>query len=162
MENNTVNSDHVNSSTLYAACIDETPPGYPIIFFGDEDGDEYLFDIRINEEIVFGCGWIVDSISQVGGAYIGGNGGDKHSVNVADVGKISALWGYTGIGQGNDLSRLYLYNRSGDLMFQCGNYDYSNQQSDEYILTEDETLTGFRVLGDDYINGLELWIDTVP
>ena len=159
MENNTVNSDHVNSSTLYTACIDETPPGYPVIFFGDEMGDEYLFDIRINEEFFFRCGSIVDAIGQVGGEQIGGNGGQFKEIDVKTIGRIRAGWAYTGLTSGVDLTELSMYDRSGNLILRCGQGIFDNTSNDEYTLSEHETLTGFRARGVTFIHGLELWID---
>lgn len=160
MANRVVSTNDVNSSVRYTACIDETPPGYPIKFLGDDIGNDYLFDTRINAQVTFGCGYIVDSISQVGGAHIGGTGGSKHIINVSDIGRVRALWGPTEFGTGNDMSRLYLYNKSGDLLLTCGSQSYSGHYSDEYTLTTDEILTGFRAAGDSYLNGLELWVDT--
>ena len=160
MSNKTISTNDVNSSVRYTACIDETPPGYPIKFLGDDLGNDYLFDTRINAQVTFGCGYIVDSISQVGGAHIGGTGGNKHTINVADIGRVRALWGPTEFGTGNDMSRLYLYNKSGGLLLTCGSQSYSGHYSDEYTLTTDEILTGFRAAGDSYLNGLELWVDT--
>ncbi|WP_299134664.1 hypothetical protein [uncultured Vibrio sp.] len=58
------------------------------------------------------------------------------------------------------MSRLYLYNKSGGLLLTCGSKSYSGHYSDEYTLTADEHLTGFRATGDSYLNGLELWVDT--
>ncbi|MFA0524093.1 DUF823 domain-containing adhesin [Vibrio sp. 10N.222.52.C3] len=160
MADRVVSTNDVNSSVRFTACVDETPPGYPIKFLGDDIGNDYLFDTRINAQVTFGCGFIVDSISQVGGARIGGTGGAQHTINVADIGRVRALWGPTEFGSGNDMSRLFLYNKSGGLLLTCGNKSYSGHYSDEYTLTADEQLTGFRATGDSYLNGLELWVDT--
>ncbi|WP_394141845.1 adhesion domain-containing protein [Vibrio chagasii] len=160
MADRVVSTNDINSSVRYTACIDETPPGYPIKFLGDDIGNDYLFDTRINAQVTFGCGYIVDSISQVGGAHIGGTGGSKHTINVADIGRVRALWGPTEFGSGNDMSRLYLYDKSGASLLTCGSKSYSGHTSDEYTLTTDEHLTSFRAAGDSYLNGIELWVDT--
>ncbi|OBT22713.1 hypothetical protein BCT31_12285 [Vibrio lentus] len=159
MADSVVSTNDANSSVRYTACIDETLPGYPVKFLGDDIGDDYLFDTRINATVEFGCGFIVDSISQVGGTHIGGTGGSKHIVDVADIARVRALWGPTEFGSGNDMSRIYLYDKSNTLILQCGSQNYSNHQSDEYTLDPSEELTGFRVAGDNYVNGLELWVD---
>lgn len=160
--NGTSNANDFNGNLRYVSCVDETPPGYPVIFFGNEVGDDYLFDVRINTNIGFGCGWIVDSMYQEGGAHIGGSGGSHYSISVESIGRIEAWWGPTGFGSASvdEMSRLKLYSTSGQLMLTCGDKDYSSQNYSSYTLSDSEVLTGFKAFGYNYLSGLELWIDT--
>lgn len=159
LANGTINSNELNAQDRYVSCIAETPPGYPVKFLGDDVGNDYLFDIRINSQVRFGCGYIVDYMEQVGGAHVGGNGGAIRTVDLSNVGRVVAKWGVTEFGTGNDLSRLQMYNRSGAMILNCGSKNYSGHTTDSYLLSDDEILTGFRATGDSYANGIELWVD---
>ncbi|MDN3628747.1 adhesion domain-containing protein [Vibrio lentus] len=158
MSNKAINTNDAKSSIRYTACIDETPPGYPVQFWGYNTGSDYLFDTRINSEVVFKCGGIVDSISQVGGEHIGGSGGHTTFViSMIDVRTIKTTWGNTNFG--NTIARIEMWDEGNTKLMQCGNGDISGYSSDSYTLNSAETLTGFRALGGSYVNGIELWID---
>jgi hypothetical protein len=145
----------------YVSCIALSPPGYPVLFFGNEYGADYLFDARINPRLKFMCGGIVDSISQVGGAHIGGSGGNNTQyVYFDEIYRIVTRSGPNNFSPQDSLTNIKIYNESMQLLVNCGDGDYMYQRTTQYSLSPDEVASGLRATGGSYVNGFELWIDT--
>ncbi|MEZ8510201.1 DUF823 domain-containing adhesin [Vibrio splendidus] len=160
MSTGAVNTSEINGVNRYVTCISENLPGYPTEYWGYDAGSEYLFDVRINNVVTFKCGGVLDSISQVGGAHIGGAGGNTtFNIDLRNVRRIEAYWGNSYYGY--SIARLEMWDEGNSQIMLCGNGNVSGFTSDSYTLSTQEQLTGIRAKGGSYVSGIELWVDYV-